>query len=197
GARDASIRLAAARPATIPDAFLPHLRRPRSRCGTQSRRARTPCGEAHGLHKRHAHKEAPMRHISVLSSFVVLSTFVLACSDAQPARIDAAHRDGRIDAPPPGGGSDAGATGGGYDPTHCEMDSPAAPPAASARYIMPTGQGAADGTSWANAAAMSALDAMVAAVGAGGTVYIRADAGEYVFTQDPAVLVAHGGRDRN
>ena len=65
-----------------------------------------------------------MRHISVLSSFVVLSTFVLACSDAQggddgpSARIDAAHRDGRIDAPPPGGGSDAGATGGGYDPTH-------------------------------------------------------------------------------
>lgn len=144
-----------------------------------------------------------MRHISVLSSFVVLSTFVLACSDAQggddgpSARIDAAHRDGRIDAPPPGGGSDAGATGGGYDPTHCEMDSPAAPPAASARYIMPTGQGAADGTSWANAAAMSALDAMVAAVGAGGTVYIRADAGEYVFTQDPAVLVAHGGVDGN
>lgn len=64
----------------------------------------------------------------------------------------------------------------------------------TARYIMPTAQGAADGTSWANAAALQSLDAMVAAVGAGGTVFIRADAGEYIRADLP-VAVSHGGEE--
>ncbi|MFB3882927.1 MAG: hypothetical protein ACE149_16805 [Armatimonadota bacterium] len=59
---------------------------------------------------------------------------------------------------------------------------------------MPTAQGAADGTSWDNAAAFGELDAMIAAVGGDGTVYLRADAGEYVCGELP-VVITHGGED--
>jgi len=62
----------------------------------------------------------------------------------------------------------------------------------AARYITPTVRGSGDGTSWANGAAIESTDAMVAAVGAGGMVYVRADAGSYAFAAGP-VTIAHGG----
>lgn len=76
------------------------------------------------------------------------------------------------------------------------VEPPSAPPVPAARYIMPIAQGTGDGTSWQNAAAFEDIDAMVTAVGAGGTVYIRANAGDYVFGDDPA-RIAHGGADGN
>ncbi len=59
------------------------------------------------------------------------------------------------------------------------------------RYIRPTAAGLANGTSWANAAALSALNSMIVAVGAGGTVYIRADEGDY--TVGSVLTLSAGG----
>src|SRR6266576_2477170 len=49
------------------------------------------------------------------------------------------------------------------------------------RYIMPVPAGGRSGESWANAASIAQLSNMIAAVGPGGTVYVRADAGSYSF----------------
>lgn len=69
-----------------------------------------------------------------------------------------------------------------------------APPAATnARYIMPVAAGSRHGDSWANAASISQLSAMIATVGPGGTVYVRADAGPYLFTAD-RVSINRGGQ---
>lgn len=49
----------------------------------------------------------------------------------------------------------------------------------STTYISPTGSGSGDGSSWANAARISKLSAMIDKAGAGGTVLLRADQGAY------------------
>jgi hypothetical protein len=67
------------------------------------------------------------------------------------------------------------------------------PLAASVRYITPVPAGSRNGDSWANAAAISQLNNMIAAVGPGGTVYVRADAGSYSFT-DNRVNINNGGQ---
>jgi hypothetical protein len=67
-------------------------------------------------------------------------------------------------------------------------------PPRAARYVMPSAQGTGDGTSWTNAAPISRLDTLIAAVGPGGVVYVRADAGPYAFKGDP-VSIAHGGTE--
>ncbi|MGJ3628275.1 hypothetical protein AB5I41_17375 [Sphingomonas sp. MMS24-JH45] len=51
---------------------------------------------------------------------------------------------------------------------------------ASITYITPTGSGDKSGSSWANAAAIGNLDAMVKKAGVGGTVLLAADKGDYV-----------------
>lgn len=56
-------------------------------------------------------------------------------------------------------------------------------------YIRNTGTGS--GTSWADAAPISALNTLIAQVGAGGTVYIRADEGDY--TSMPSITINNGG----
>ena len=71
-------------------------------------------------------------------------------------------------------------------------NSPAPPVATNARYIMPAAAGSGNGDNWANAASISQLSAMIAAVGPGGTVYIRADAGSYLFTAN-RVPINRGG----
>ncbi|WP_139198103.1 hypothetical protein [Sphingomonas gellani] len=47
-------------------------------------------------------------------------------------------------------------------------------------YITPTGSGDKSGSSWANAAAITNLDAMVSKAGVGGTVLLAANKGDYV-----------------
>jgi hypothetical protein len=56
---------------------------------------------------------------------------------------------------------------------------------------VPAGNG--NGDSWANAASILQLNDMIAAAGPGGTVYIRADAGSYAFTED-RVRINNGGK---
>ncbi len=63
--------------------------------------------------------------------------------------------------------------------------------ATSPLYIRPAAHGTADGSSWANAAALSALDAMIASVGADGIIYLRADEGNYTVTT--TLNLSHGG----
>jgi Ca2+-binding RTX toxin-like protein len=46
-------------------------------------------------------------------------------------------------------------------------------------YISPTGSGAKDGSSWANAGTLSSLSKFVAAAGSGGQILLRADQGAY------------------
>jgi hypothetical protein len=53
--------------------------------------------------------------------------------------------------------------------------------AGNARYVMPLPAGDGGGDSWANAASIWQLNTMIALAGPGGTVYVRADAGPYVF----------------
>jgi hypothetical protein len=69
------------------------------------------------------------------------------------------------------------------------------PPASGTgvRYIMSLPASSANGDSWANAASIWQLNDMIAAVGAGGTVYVRADAGSYLFA-DIRVGISNGGR---
>ena len=61
------------------------------------------------------------------------------------------------------------------------------------RYIMPAAAGNGTGDSWANAASIWQLNDLIAAAGAGGTVYVRADAGSYSFG-DERVRITNGGR---
>src|SRR5262249_58827852 len=61
------------------------------------------------------------------------------------------------------------------------------------RHIMPAPAGSANGDSWANAASIWQLNDMIAAVSPGGTVYVRADAGSYSFT-DNRVTINGGGQ---
>lgn len=61
------------------------------------------------------------------------------------------------------------------------------------RHIMPSGAGSRNGDGWANAATILQLNAMIAAVGPGGIVYVRADAGPYPFTAN-RVGINQGGR---
>jgi len=60
-------------------------------------------------------------------------------------------------------------------------------------YIMSVPAGNGNGDSWANAASILQLNDMIAAAGPGGTVYIRADAGSYAFTED-RVRINNGGK---
>lgn len=53
---------------------------------------------------------------------------------------------------------------------------------AKIRYVMVGPAGAGNGDSWANAASLLQLNDMIAAVGPGGTVYVRGDAGSYKVT---------------
>ncbi|HEY2758408.1 MAG TPA: hypothetical protein VGJ01_22060 [Pseudolabrys sp.] len=55
------------------------------------------------------------------------------------------------------------------------------PAVANVRYVMPSPSGNGSGDSWENAASIWQLNTMIALTGAGGTVYVRADAGPYVF----------------
>lgn len=70
------------------------------------------------------------------------------------------------------------------------------------RFIAPTPAGDQSGTSWANAAPLSSIDTLIAAVGAGGRIYIMADggtiadtgaaaSGEYLVSS--AIDLTHGG----
>jgi hypothetical protein len=52
---------------------------------------------------------------------------------------------------------------------------------ANVRYVMPSPSGNGSGDSWTNAASIWQLNYMIALAGPGGTVYVRADAGPYVF----------------
>src|SRR5712691_5664812 len=61
------------------------------------------------------------------------------------------------------------------------------------RYIMSAPAGNGNGDSWANAASIWQLNDMIAAAGPGGTVYVRADAGSYSFT-DNRISVNTGGQ---
>jgi hypothetical protein len=58
---------------------------------------------------------------------------------------------------------------------------------------MPAAAGNGTGDSWANAASIWQLNDLIAAAGAGGTVYVRADAGSYSFG-DERVRITNGGR---
>src|SRR5262245_35652047 len=53
---------------------------------------------------------------------------------------------------------------------------------AKVRYITADATGTGNGDSWANAASIWQLNDMIAAVGPGGTVYVRSDAGTYTIT---------------
>jgi hypothetical protein len=66
------------------------------------------------------------------------------------------------------------------------------PSAGNVRYIMPSPAGNGSGDSWENAASIWQLNAMIALVTPGGTVYVRADAGPYVF-KNVRVLINRGG----
>ncbi|UXN69898.1 hypothetical protein N8A98_22265 [Devosia neptuniae] len=59
------------------------------------------------------------------------------------------------------------------------------------RYIAPTAQGSGDGTSWANAAALTSINTMIAEAGPGGTVAIASHLGDYAQTA-PITLSAAG-----
>ncbi len=63
--------------------------------------------------------------------------------------------------------------------------------ATSPLYIRPASHGTADGSSWANAASLSSLDAIISSVGADGIIYLRADEGNY--TVSTTLNLAHGG----
>lgn len=61
----------------------------------------------------------------------------------------------------------------------------------STLYISPTGSGDKSGSSWANAAAIGSLDAVMKKAGAGGTVLLAADQGAYHLTK-PITITASG-----
>lgn len=67
------------------------------------------------------------------------------------------------------------------------------PSATNARHIMPVPAGSRNGEGWANAASLWQLSAMIAAVGPGGTVFLRADAGSYSLRAN-RVNVSRGGQ---
>lgn len=58
-------------------------------------------------------------------------------------------------------------------------------------YISPTGSGDKSGSSWANAAPITSLDAMVKKAGTGGTVLLAADKGDYVV-KSPISITGSG-----
>lgn len=70
-----------------------------------------------------------------------------------------------------------------------------APIPTNIRYIAPTAIGVGDGLSWASAAALTDINAMIAAVGSGGVVGIASHLGEYNQTS-AITLSAHGGSER-
>ena len=57
------------------------------------------------------------------------------------------------------------------------------------RYILPTAAGTGDGSSWANAATLTSLDAMIQAVGPGGTINVGNQGGPY----GAGATISHGG----
>jgi hypothetical protein len=61
----------------------------------------------------------------------------------------------------------------------------------SKAYITPTGAGRADGSSWANAAKLGSINTMIAKVGPGGEVLVRADMGAYQL-KGPVEIVRGG-----
>ncbi|WP_242415094.1 hypothetical protein [Sphingomonas panni] len=66
------------------------------------------------------------------------------------------------------------------------------PSARKAAMIVPGGAGAMDGSSWADAAPLTAMDAMVTRAAAiGGDVWVRADLGPYA--QNGNIPITHGG----
>jgi hypothetical protein len=64
-----------------------------------------------------------------------------------------------------------------------------------ARYIRTAAAGLANGTSWANAVAISSLNTMISQAGPGGIVYIRADEGDY--TIGSVLTLSSGGSPGN
>jgi hypothetical protein len=58
---------------------------------------------------------------------------------------------------------------------------------------MPAPAGSGKGDNWANAASIWQLNEMIAAAGPGGTIYVRADAGSYLFTTNRA-NISKGGQ---
>ena len=64
----------------------------------------------------------------------------------------------------------------------------------STLYISPTGAGDKSGSSWANAATIFSLDAMIQKAGPGGTVLLKADEGVYNIGSR-SIGIAHGGTD--
>ena len=57
-------------------------------------------------------------------------------------------------------------------------------------YISPTGSGDKSGSSWANAAPITAIDAMIKKAGAGGAVLLAADKGNYTTTSTISITGA-------
>jgi hypothetical protein len=68
-----------------------------------------------------------------------------------------------------------------------------APSSAKVRHIVADATGTGNGDSWANAASLWQLNDMIAAVGPGGTIYVRSDAGTYTIT-DTRVYITRGGQ---
>jgi len=66
------------------------------------------------------------------------------------------------------------------------------PPGANVRYIMPAAAGDGKGISWTNAASLRQLNEMIAAVGPGGAVCVRADAGPY-SPENTRIAISNGG----
>jgi hypothetical protein len=61
----------------------------------------------------------------------------------------------------------------------------------SSFYISPTGSGARDGSSWANAGTLSSLSKFITAAGAGGQILLRADQGAYKVSSP--IILSNGG----
>lgn len=61
-------------------------------------------------------------------------------------------------------------------------------------YIRKIKYGTGDASSWANAAAITQINNVIAAAAViGGIVYVRADEGDYTVTSGPLVTISHGG----
>jgi hypothetical protein len=81
----------------------------------------------------------------------------------------------------------------GSDMTVAAANPHSLPAATNVRHIMPASAAGRNGDGWTNAASIWQLDDMIAAVGPGGTVYVRADAGFYSVAGN-RINVRHGGQ---
>lgn len=92
----------------------------------------------------------------------------------------------------PAGGPTAGGTGT-VTPTAPSTSTP--PASTEVRYVAPTASGSGDGSSWDDAGTFEDLPDLVAGMSGGGQVWLRADAGPYVLTDD--VRISSGGVEGN